>query len=284
MLGEFVDIGDKVLIDIPQESRDWGYNPAANGTIGVIVGFSTIDYGRIGNYGHKPGIYHNRSWPKIELPTGEVIYISACHLAPFDKTKYDRKAKQSLRTLDKNDDFINVLPETKFWEHDEVKPISQRAIEHLSRYDRIFVVRIDYGRIDEKVNDGSPWPIYDVSSDIHGGWYTSFREDDFELVKRGNVWNYYHNLPLNFGSLKEKANFYQVIGRTKEVRNPANKLYSWTLEEALQAIQDGIAHSINVAHGLFGGGPSTRVEWFLDEEVGKEVAKATLEGFGIPQK
>lgn len=284
MVDDLTNVGDKVVIQVDKEARSWGYNPAPDGTVAEVVGFSEIPYGRVGNFGYKPGIYHNRSWPKVKLPTGEVISIGGWNLEPFDKAEYDKKykARKAPDCFDKERDFIRNLPETKFWEHDEVKPVSQKAIKHLGECERVFIVRIDYGDIGRKIMDGSPWPFYVVSDAIHGGWTINFREDDFELVKRGNVWNYYHNLPLVFKDLKEKANFYQAIGRTKEVRNPANKIYRWTKDEVLKAIQDGIAHSMR-CHGGFFGGDCIGAEWFLDEEVGKEVAKATLEGFGITE-
>ena len=115
------------------------------------------------------------------------------------------------------------------------------------------------------------------------------RPTNLKLVSRGNVWKYYHNEPLEFADLREEAEFYHNIGRTKEVRNPKDDLYHWDdyagkvsePVEALQAIKDGLGDSMNVG-SLFGlmSSPRITVYKFLDREVGERVRKATLEGFG----
>ena len=58
-------------------------------------------------------------------------------------------------------------------------------------------------------------------------------------------------------------------------------LYSWTKEEVLEAIKNGTVHGFSVSSGFFGSGQIFNAQRFKDEELGKRVAKATLEGFGI---
>jgi hypothetical protein len=70
-----------------------------------------------------------------------------------------------------------------------------------------------------------------------------------------------------------------LIGEKDEVRNPKDDLYRWTKEEAIQALKDGLGHSITVDGGLFGSGPHTSVIRFRNEEVGEKIRLLTIEGF-----
>jgi hypothetical protein len=140
------------------------------------------------------------------------------------------------------------------------------------------VSRIDYHFM-HKRRDGSPWPFYDVRFADSGT--TSAEESWIELIERGNVWRYYNNEPLSFADLKEEAAFYQLVGQTEEIRNPDNGLYKWEKDEVLDAIRAGTVHGFSVSSGFFGSGPHINAMRFRNEELGRRVAKATLEGFGI---
>jgi len=169
---------------------------------------------------------------------------------------------------------IGDLPSTKFWEMDKVRVRCPSEPE-----EDAVISRIDYGRLHERRNDGSPWPFYDVRF-MEGG-QTSVEESWIELVERGNVWKYHNNQPLAFTDLKEEASFFQLVGQTEEMRNPKNNLYDWTEKEVLDAIQNGTVHGFSVSSGFFGSGPHSSALRFKDEVLGQRVAKATLEGCGI---
>ena len=49
MLGEKLRIGDVLLIAVLQENREWGFNPAPDGTEVKLVGWSETTYGHIDN-------------------------------------------------------------------------------------------------------------------------------------------------------------------------------------------------------------------------------------------
>jgi len=105
------------------------------------------------------------------------------------------------------------------------------------------------------------------------------RDDELQLIARGNVWRYHHHKPLIFTGIEEEANFYKRIGRTQQIRNKETHIYRFTIEEALLALQNGEADSISV-ESMFGLiEPMVCVWKFLDEEVGKRVRAKTLEGF-----
>jgi len=282
MIGELLKIGDIVSVTIPKENRDWGYNPCEDGDQGEVTSFGEIDYGYTGNFGHEPGIYVNRSSVTLKMiKTGEPLNISAYNVNLLDPA--EEKVRDAAIRLKpewyKDKERIRDLPETKFWPGDRIKIHDERHRDQNGNNEFV-VVRINYSWMNNKCDDGSPYPFYDYSDKMSAGWHSSIRESDMSLVSRGNVWKHYHNEPVSFEDLKEEADFYSLLGHTTEVRNPANHLYSWTKDEALQAIRDGLAHVMSVSGGLFGGGPHLNVIRYNDEELGKRLAEATLKGFG----
>jgi len=295
MIGEVLRVGDEVSITVPQENRDWGYNPCPDATRAVVLGFSEIHYGRINNFGFEPGVYPNNSWVKLRLEDGRESIEFASRLELTDKGEYERRVAE-LRELNQVDpdswhkrkEFIRDLPETPFWEGDVVLvhklvPIAVVSKEMLpeSGPEVFVVVGIDYAYLDEKTTVGTKYPAYRISDQLNAGWYTSASEDEMELVERGLIWKYHHGEPLQFADIKEEASFFQMLGLTEEVRNPANGLFKWTKDEVLAAIQEGIVHGFSMSSGFFGTKPIISARRFRDEELGKRVAQATLEGFGL---
>lgn len=284
MLGELLEIGDRVIITIPGENREWGYAPCEDGTVGKVLGFGEIAYSRVSNYGLKPGIYQNRSWVDIELPSGEKINISSCFIEMQDKDEFASRDKKRINYWEnKANYFLRDLPSLPFWEGDIVRVLTP----HLKNYEFLIIINIEYGQLDWKRNDGSPFPIYVLSDKFGSGWSMTFCENEIELVSHGNVWKHYHSEAISFSSLKEEAEFADLLGLTSEVRNPASGLFSWTLEEILASIKDGVEHGFgedlphgfSISGGLFVGDPSHNAMRFKDKQLGLRVALATLEGF-----
>lgn len=289
MLGECLEIGDEVVITVEKENRDWGYNPCPDGTKATVVGFTEIDYGRTHNFGHKPGIYLNRSWVEIKSQDGKQWAESSTRLELTDSTLADARLKKyrvKLETTPWRDlkEFVRELPPTDFWEEDMVKvkegdnPLPQHFLEREAG--KIF--KIDYLKLHTFTRVNTWWPAFDVSFENFGT--TGFNQTHLTLVSRGNVWKYYHDEMLEFADLKEEAEFYMNLGHTEEVRNPKSRLYVWTKDEVLKAIKDGIVDGFNLLQPLFGpfdALPNIHAYKFRNEEVGKRVAKATLEGFNF---
>jgi len=250
-------VGDKVVVKVAKENREWGYNPCPDGVEGTITKFGEIAYGRVHNYGKKQGIYENKSWCDLKLDYGRVIHISTIHLDGKFSTM--------------GGEFLRDLPETPFWEGDFVSCKEKEGTFQ--------IISIDYNRIKETRDDGSPYPIYHISDNFTAGWYQAFSKEGLSLISRGDVWKLYNNEKLEFPDLKEEAEFFTRLGKTKEVRNPSNNLYSWTKDEVLKAIEDGIVHGFTMG-GLFNSNRINTI-WFEDEELGERVAKATLDGFSI---
>lgn len=280
MIEAVMRVGDEVTITIPKENREWGYNPCPDGTIAVVLGFSEIAYGRLSNLGVKPGVYVNRSWVLLRSRKEGSLTEFSGYLEFADKAEYERRValyrrhQQEWPSGWRDKEFLRDLPETPFWEGDIVRVSS-------SDNRQLQIVSIDYANLAEKTQLGGKYPAYRVSDSLGAGWHTSASEDDMVLIERGPVWKLFHDEPVTFGSLVEEAQFFQQIGHFEEVPNPRNGLYSWTREEALEAIRAGIIHGFSLSGAFLGLSSSIRAIRFTDEDLGKRVAQATLEGFGL---
>jgi hypothetical protein len=292
MLGEVLNVGEKVTIQVSKDSQDWGYNPAPNGTVVEIVSFGEIEYGYTNNFGNEPGVYTNHCWANVRLPNQSVIHISTCHLDVCSKSydgidikeidikEYDRRVaayhdsyKKTGKWEDKN--RLRDLPETRLWVGDSITD------KGMPEYDRLYVAGINYHYIGQKRDDGSDMPLYEVSNTWPSGWRSASDDKDLTLIERGNVWKYYHKEPMSFSNLEEEARFYSAIGRTRQVRCPTTGNYRWeNKEQVLDAIQNGTVHALSLEGGLFGSSMFDTAYIYLDEEVGKRVAAHTLKGFG----
>ncbi len=281
-LSELLQIGDEVIFKVDDERRAWTntYKDVPNGTKGVVCGFydAVIYEPRVPVLVNPPGVYHQQGAVSIWLPDGRIV-PGDWSVEMVDKNE-EKRRDAAMR--DKNGVLrtkhvrLGDLPPTKFWEGDGVRvhfPDNEYSGQEMT------IGRIDYSFMYKCRNDGSPWPFYEIS--LERGGTTSAEESWIELVKRGNIWKYYHNEPLSFTDLKEEAGFFKLIGQAEEVRNPANGIYSWTKEEMLEAIKNGTAHGFSVSGGLFGSGPHISVCRFKNEELGQRIAQATLEGFGL---
>jgi hypothetical protein len=283
MIDNLILIGDIVTLSIDPESRAWGCNPYPDGTVATVIGFGESTWGRVGNCGLKPGTHLCRSAVKCRLEDGRVETASSVNVELQDSEEYARRKAGYKYDPDKdrNADWLRDLPETAFWEGDVVRfknPCKDVRFGEVHPTKRV-IQRVNYHHMTQTCNDGSPYPFYDVSDSLNGGWHCSAKEQDLELVERGNVWKHFYGEPLTFADLKEEANFFTSLGHTTEVRNPANGLYKWTLEEVLQGIRDGIVHGFTMGGGWFGSAPSICATRFHNEELGRRVAAETLKGF-----
>ena len=282
ILSELLRIGDEVIFKVDDERRAWTdtYKDVPNGTKGVVCGFyDTVIYiPRVPVLLDKPGVYHQKGAVSIWLPDGRIV-PGDWSVEMVDKDEERRRSdaiREKSGLIRTTQVRLGDLPPTKFWEGDRVHvhfPDNEYSGQEMT------IARIDYSFMHKRRDNGSPWPFYDIK--LAQGGTTSAEESWIELVKRGNVWKYYHNEPLSFADLKEEAGFFELIGQTEEVQNPANGLYHWTKEEVLEAIKNGTVHGFSVSGGLFGSGPRIIAKRFKNEELGQRVVQATLEGFGL---
>ena len=279
-LSDLLKIGDEVIFKVDPERRAHSnaYDTIPDGTKGVVCGFydAVIYEPRVPVGTWRPGAYHCKGVASIWLPDGRIVSDDSS-VAMVDQDE-ERRRFDALRDEDgtarPEQIRLGDLPATKFWEQDKVR-VTFPYGEILD----MTVGHIAYSQIHQRRNDGSPYPFYGVI--FQNGGYTSAEESWMELIERGNVWNYYHDQPLSFANLEEESEFFQLVGQSESVRNPRTGLYSWMKDEVLEAIKNGIVHGMSVSHGLFGSGPHISAYRFKNEDLGRRVAEATLNGFDV---
>ncbi len=260
-------IGDVCVVDFPDKAKEYGFATCKNGTEVKIVSFSTIHRGRTGflHDGLEPGVYFNDCYPivmKINDIKNELFTISHCYLKCKDVVDiFFRKGVKKVKIQD--------LPETPFYEMDVVKIKESGEIVTISG--------IEYQHLNTFCNDNvTPYPCYRLN--LSSGSTTNRNADAIELIKRGNVWNEFHDLPLDFNSLNEEAEYARQRGKFVEVKNPKLDLYSWEEKnDLIEAIQNDIIHGIVSSSGLFGMGHSITAIKFHDQDLGNRVAEVTLD-------
>ena len=276
---ELLEIGDEVVFKVDPDTRHWTntYKDVPDGTKGVVCRIydAILYYGRTRVLVHAPGVYHMKGGATILLPDGRLVPGNYSVTMTDQAEENRRKAlKRDARgVLQENYTRLGDLPPTPFWEEDKVL---------VHRHDgdvELVVKKISYHQLHERNENGSPCNVYEVHHSE--GWQTGASADTMELIERGNVWKYHHDEPLSFKSLAEEAAFFTTIGRTEEVQNPESELYHWTLEQALQAIKNGIGHGFTNDMIPFANVRSISVKRFLDEDLGRRVAAETLKGFAV---
>jgi len=299
MIDDVLKIGDKVVITIPKENREAGYNPYPDSTVAKVVGFNEIYWGRINNCGYKPGVHMNKSWPIIEV-NGKPYTESSCRLELVDKQEYERRVKEwdergGPSYIDEKL-FLRDLPETAFWEGDRTfvwdrSPLNVVNVpdvesvgmldaslksKRLSQERELMVIDIMY----HWKREDEPW-TYEVSDGFSSAWYTYAREADMELIERGNVWKYFHGQKPQFKDILEEVNFFKMLGHYKEVRNPSNGYYRWTMGEVLPAIKEGIVDGFAIGPIPFSSKQTIDAIKMNDEDLGRRLREATIEHFGM---
>ena len=247
ILTKFLRIGDRVEMNMDKESHGWGAKAPADGTLGTVIGFyrylDAVPRNRI-HSNLTAGIYEGNGAAHIAWDNGEFTTSGGNEIAFCDQELND------VRRMDKpyQDAFerkvrVSDLPELPFYEGDIVMLHNEQGT----------IINIDYNSCNEKCNDGSPLPIYDLEYS-HDRGITRTIADALTLIERGNYWFYYHNEidRVKFNDLREEAAFYQSLGLSEEVKNPKTNNYGWTIDEAFDAIRDGTGDAVRLSTAFFG--------------------------------
>lgn len=297
---KLIDIGDRVVMDMDRDARAWGQKGVPNGTEGTVIGKArhrryAARFG-LDTFRYKtPGIYEMDSGLIVKWDDGSISGHNY-DATLLDKNEYeDRLANRwTIPVWDNgrdmyeveaellNEKYVGPLPETEYWEGDLIRA-------DFGGRSRLFRVEsIDHQYFDKdsmRRDDGSMMPIYNVrfsnsdGSDAQAGSTYIHQDDPIQLIRRGNLWKMYHNLPLVFNDLTEEVSFYRGLHQYQDIKNPDTGYYNWTLEEALQAIKNGVGDGISGV--LFSSSTTYQVYKMNNLILGDKLRRETLVRFNI---
>ena len=264
MIAFVLKIGDRVVVTGKKHAEG-----APQGAKGEVIGFGEVFTPHIGTMGLYPGVYENPIEVRIRLDNGQE------HLEAVDHLRLPKKADQVTRESEihqaQERDFyswrsrmrrLRDLPETPFWEGDEV------TCQHVSFGDApMIITHIEYAAY-----VSSPFHAYMIGTCFCPSITVMTTASSLELSARGDVWKYYHGETLTFSDVAEEAAFFDLLGHTDYVKNPRTGNFVWTYEEALQAVRKGRAHALKSHRGC----QNVSAVRYHDEDLGRRVAAATL--------
>lgn len=291
ILDRYLRVGDRVVMAMEQEARNWGRPGVADGTHGTVIGFHRYErhVPRVGGFGRTPGVYMCNGGGIVAWDTGEHNLPGAGDLkwltghAELDKLRGEDKAWNDAFEINQ---FVKPLPDLPFWEHDIVRDKTGR-VQMGDRTDGLLrICRIKYEHLDSKRDDGSAMPIYDIEAPEGRSGYTWTENDHLELVERGNVWKWFNDqrAAIRWKDLQEEAGFHKWLGACDEVRNPRTGYYTWDLDGIRAGLADSLIDAPGVHQGFFGAGTSTHCYKFHDRDIGERVRAEALKGFTPPSK
>lgn len=277
---EFMKTGDRVVFLADQAVHNLMGRPmiiekGASGTVTRLV-YESSNVARTGWPSVEPGVYRYVSGVQVTFDEGTTV--NACgNVFLVDGEEMQQRieaARAADSTIISRMERTGDLPETRFWEGDLVRVV--RDDWPYAR--RMKVVRIDYGRIHARRNDGSSWPFYALSCQT--GVEHDAEDSWLELARRGRVWRYYHGQPVAFRSLQDEAAFFASLGHVTEIRNPDTKVYAWSRQEFLAGLYEGLVHGFTPGSGFYGERVlSISAIRYRDEELGARVAAELLRHF-----
>ena len=219
VLDRLARIGDKVIMQMTEDSRYWGAKGVPDGTEGVVIGFSR--YTKYNAYnclcvGETPGVYEGNGGVIVKWVSGTTEMVWPHWLAPVNQEVLAVRKNDS----DYNDAFesmqrISDLPELKYFVGNLV-----RLKEPFFTDGEEFVVNIrgiDYCQI-----SGSS-VHYIVSLPGADGCTRSVSDDEIvELVEKGNYQLWWVDRKtigdidihkhLKFNNIEEEVSFFRSLG------------------------------------------------------------------------
>lgn len=285
---KYLRIGDMVVMHMDKEAREWGSKGVPDGTIGIVIGFHRFQdhRARINNYGHAPGVYMRNGCPMVRWFDGSVSEPGTSNLRwlhDHEKKKIERREDHLHNEAFEYEARTGDLPELPFWEMDKVRIILRKRRDR-QPWDHTDVVRIhaiDYHRIDDKRNDGSPMPIYDVSPIEEGYGRISMETDDLELVERGNLWKWFNGQrdQVKFETIEDEVRFHAQLGMETQIECKQSGNYHWPLTAILPALQASEIDVVRFSSGMFGSSGSMNAYKMDDPDLSQRVRAISLKGY-----
>lgn len=285
VLDRYLRLGDVVAVQMDPESRAYGQGKeTVDGLVGIVIAFKryTNFRARIGDFGMKPGEYLCNGGAVIAWSNGTNSGVSAHDIRWYENheaKKIERQQDKAWNEAYEFDAWIKELPELPFWEHDIVELVSK----HRSHWNSpiVRVQRIDYHRIGDKRNDGSPMPIYDCTPVEPGHGSSSFEETELVLVERGKLWKWFHDErdQIVWKDIAEEISFHSSLGLTEQIHCEQSGSYSWPLSAILPALKAGTIDTVTRSHGFFGGASSGNAIKINDADLAERARAETTKGF-----
>jgi hypothetical protein len=280
-------IGDRIVFNMDRETRGWhGRGVPDDGAVGTIVGKTRFirheSRTGVGRAFREPGIYEQDGTSILRFDGADEDVQGWNNYINFadpitEQQRRDEWINHEIKcTIARGDYFRNSvrigdLPDTPFWEGDRVTVAGERR--------EYFIVQgISYGGWGPQKADCYNLSAYDLVTG-QSAYSTSRGLESLTLESRGNVWREAHGEPLVFSSIAEETGYAESVGRTTEVRNPASGIYSWTKDEALDAIEAGIADGFTMPMVPFANHRTISMRRFHDRDLGERVRAETLKGF-----
>ena len=219
----YVRIGDRVILNIDKESREYHHSRQSNGQKGTVTGFNrTVAYkGRNETYIYgKSGKFEYNGSPIVLWDNGVTEKISANDLSPVEPVLQARSEDKAYIEAFNTVCFVEPLPQTLFFEGDMVR------LNNVCEFDRAIITNIDYSRLlsPEGLRDDKHIPVYSlICCQIDGQEHVKlidkwrdrvFKNSDISrILERGNYWNWEHDKRLlKFYSPEHEKQFYDSLG------------------------------------------------------------------------
>ncbi len=244
--------GTPVTICIEAVNRVWWQEAYRHGQRGIVQDYVKKYIPRIKNDGLNPGIYPDFEKLIVEFEGSRHI-VPRIHIKELSSENYKPPRAQP-----------EPLPDSKFWEGDQVKLCTTR--------EPYVVTKIKYG--DEIT--------YNLSKGIYTGdgcWATVL-EDGLELIDRGPVWNFYHGKRLLFTDIVEEVRFHTLIGQYQKRNLESRYSVHDRVFEAVRLLSQGDIDTfiLNPEEDGISSCQKVTVFYFTNRVLGERVAEATRSG------
>jgi len=268
-------IGDEVIMNMDKEARGWGRKGPADGTKGTVMGF--WEYFTTENYNQgfcKPGIYRGNGAALVKWETGEVDFDQ--HDLAIPKDLYEERKKDTAY-VNAFTEKVKVfdLPNFRFMVGNKVA-VTNYDMENgtITAIDFEDIINLRTGELKPE----EAWrKNHIIKVDFDKGGTVRVAASDLVFLEYGNYWAYLNDKSeLKFKDLQEEARFYRSLGKVTQLMNPATEDYSWTIEQAVEAVRKGEADLIGTAGSFFGSTPFPIVFKF-DEDLADLAARCRAE-------
>lgn len=315
--------GMKVVMKMDKEARSWGRKGPPDGATGTLLQrIRHLEYRQhfgLDRVFSEPGVFErDGTWIVLMdnpehgevIRPGELFRMTGSEeslqspifvgssdfdVHPDDQAEYDRRFQEfwhkpvnqekTISSFDqqrKLDNCVRIgdLPLTNAFQLDTITFKDGLRDEDK---DLTFVVRsINYS----SPSDGNDvtYNLDAVDADGRSIFSTMIGNDPIKAIHRGNLWKHLHDQPVDFKDIGEEADFARGLGGAVNIPNPASGLYSWTLDEFLDAVQNDVADCMTNGFIPFTDRRAISVYRYKDRDLGERLRQTTMGGFAVSHR